>query len=206
MSEHDFEQSPGLPGKLPPGERIVWQGAPDWRTLARSAYHTRWIAFYFVALALLGAAAGSLGGALITLAAGGLCLVVVAALAWAQARSTIYTLTNRRIVMRVGVAVPTCINLPLKQVGTADLRPLGGGHGDIALTTIDAKLAWWMLWPHARPWRISRPDPMLRALPDAEQVAKLLARAAAEAAPIERRGFAPVTDRPFAAPAAGAHA
>ncbi len=37
-------------------------------------------------------------------------------LAWGSARTTIYTLTNRRIVMRIGMAVPKCINLPLTEI------------------------------------------------------------------------------------------
>ena len=45
--EHEFEAAPGLPEPLPPGERIVWQGAPDWRVLALHAYHLRQLAGYF---------------------------------------------------------------------------------------------------------------------------------------------------------------
>ena len=37
MSEYEIEPIPGLPGRLPPGETILWQGAPDWRVLARTA-------------------------------------------------------------------------------------------------------------------------------------------------------------------------
>ena len=60
MTEHDNEPIPGLPAMLPPGERILWQGAPDWRVLARTAFHTRLVAGYFALLALwalIGAAA-----------------------------------------------------------------------------------------------------------------------------------------------------
>jgi hypothetical protein len=31
-----------------PGEHVVWQGAPDWRSLAVHAFHVRKIALYFV--------------------------------------------------------------------------------------------------------------------------------------------------------------
>ena len=46
--EHEWEAAPGLPSALPPGERILWQGAPDWRSLAVHAFHVRKIALYFV--------------------------------------------------------------------------------------------------------------------------------------------------------------
>ena len=37
LHEHEFEAAPGLPEKLPQGERILWQGAPDALALARAA-------------------------------------------------------------------------------------------------------------------------------------------------------------------------
>jgi hypothetical protein len=45
--EHEWEVAPGLPSALPPGERVVWQGPPDWRSLAVHAFHVRKIAVYF---------------------------------------------------------------------------------------------------------------------------------------------------------------
>ena len=35
--EHEFEAARGLPELLPAGERVLWQGSPDWRGLAREA-------------------------------------------------------------------------------------------------------------------------------------------------------------------------
>ena len=37
----------GLPEQLPRGERLLWQGAPEWRTLARRAFRIRGLAVYF---------------------------------------------------------------------------------------------------------------------------------------------------------------
>ena len=48
--EHEFEAAPGLPERLPAGERILWQGAPDWRALALHAFHVRKLAIYFAAM------------------------------------------------------------------------------------------------------------------------------------------------------------
>ena len=39
--EYEIEPIPGLPGNLPPGESILWQGSPDWQAFARSVFHTR---------------------------------------------------------------------------------------------------------------------------------------------------------------------
>jgi hypothetical protein len=184
VTEHDYEPIPGLPGLLPKDERIVWQGAPDWRMLARTAFHTRLVAGYF---ALLGAWAlvaaltrgvhglNDLSGVALTALFGLAAVGLLDALAWAAARTTLYTLTNRRIVFRVGIAFSKCINLPLALVGTVDLAAGHGAAGDVALgLTGDRKLGYLALWPHARPWRIASAAPMLRALPDAQHVAALI--------------------------------
>jgi hypothetical protein len=42
-------------------------------------------------------------------------------------KSTTYVLTDRRIVIRLGVALPSVFNLPLHQVDSVDFRALGGG-------------------------------------------------------------------------------
>lgn len=187
MIEYDHEPVRGLPAPLPEDEEILWQGAPDMRVLARTALHTRLVLVYFLLLVAFAIASGSLGGALGTALAGAAGVGLLFAFAWAVSRTTVYTLTNKRLVLRIGVALNKCINLPLAKVGAADLRPLDAGHGDIALTlTGRHRLGYLMLWPHVRPWRVRAPEPMLRAVPEAEDVAEKLARAAARLTEVER--------------------
>ncbi|HQS96210.1 MAG: photosynthetic complex assembly protein [Novosphingobium sp. 17-62-19] len=184
MTEYDHEPIRGLPGDLPAGERILWQGSPEWRTFARTALHTRWISAYFAALALLGLASGKLIGAAAAVIGGAITQGLLALFAVLVARTTVYTITNRRVVLRVGIALNKCINLPLALIGSANLRNHQAGHGDIALVlTGSHRLGLAMLWPHARPWHLSKPQPMLRALPDAQAVASVLASACAAVVP-----------------------
>ena len=190
--EYDDEPVRGLPGNLPPGERILWQGSPDWKRLAIAAYHVRPVAIYFGALVLFGGVQAARGigtwiGTGITLAVGLACIALLVGIAIASARSTIYTLTNRRIVMRIGVALPKCINLPLRLIGSADLRGYRDGTGDIPLGMTGAQqLGWLQMWPHAKPWAINNVHPMLRCIPDAANVAGLIARTtgAAQGVPV----------------------
>ena len=193
MSEFDHEPIRGLPGQLPAGEHILWQGAPDWRMLARTAFHVRKVAAYFALLALWGAATGSWTGAAVTLAMGAAGVGLLHLFAWAAARSTVYTLTEKRLVFRYGTALTKCINVPLAMIERADLRLLPRGTGDIPLRIVGRPgLGWLMLWPHARPWAFATPQPMLRAIPDAQGVARMLAeRLAAAGAPLERPAPAP---------------
>lgn len=187
MSEYDHEPIRGLPGHLPPGEHIVWQGAPDSRVFARSALFTRWVGAYFALLVAVALASGSLFGVLATAVTGIVALGLFALFATMVARTTVYTLTNKRMVLRIGVALNKCINLPLTQIASADLRDRGAGYGDIALSLSGRhRLGYAMLWPHARPMRFGRPEPMLRALPDTAHAARLLAEACAAVVPVER--------------------
>ena len=187
MIEYDHEPIRGLPGDLPEGERILWQGAPDAAIFARSALFTRWIAGYFAALAIVAMASGSLFGLAAIAVTGSAAIGLLMLFARLVAKTTVYTITNQRIVLRIGVALNKCINLPLKLVGGAELRSQAMGHGDIALSLVGQhRLGYAMLWPHARPLRFGAPQPMLRAISDADQVATTLARACAAVVPNER--------------------
>jgi hypothetical protein len=95
-----------------------------------------------------------------------------------SASTTVYTLTDKRLVLRIGIVLTVAYNLPLARIEGADLHAAGGGCHDIALTLeSETRIAWLHLWPHVRPWRVARSQPMLRALPDGERVAALLAQA-----------------------------
>ena len=176
--EHEFEAAPGLPEPLPRGERLLWQGSPDFRTLAIHAFHVRKLALYFAAmlglqwLYLLGEPNAALLRPLLTSAGMALlALALLTTIAWFAARTTLYTLTDRRIVMRIGIVLTLTFNLPLRQVAGAALKPQAAGHGDIALTLAgNDRIAWLNLWPHARPWQLKNPQPSLRCLPEAATV------------------------------------
>jgi len=184
LTEHDYEPVPGLPGLLPKGEFLRWQGQPDWRDLARNALYVRNLFFYFAALLVFRFAYLVVEGIPITevlvttailtgLAA--VALGLLSLMAWLMARATLYTLTNRRIVIRSGVALPMTVNLPFKQITSADLRQRSNGYGDIQLSLDSEKQASWVvLWPHVRPWHFGKVQPMLRSLPDSQQVATVL--------------------------------
>lgn len=196
MSEYASEPVRGLPGHLPEGEHILWQGAPMWRALAKRALHTHLVAGYFgvlIAWSLINVAtgqaswAGALPGIGITLGVGAAAVALLLVLGWLMARSTVYTITNKRIVLRFGVALPKCVNLPFSQIVAADLQVNADGTGDLPLACRATRIGFIHLWPHVRPWRIGQPQPMLRNLPEPRAVARLLAQALAAEVP-GRRG------------------
>lgn len=215
MNEHEHEPVRGLPERLPAGERMLWQGGPAWRRIATHTLHVRAVAGYFAGVALLqaswelangGGLAAATGAALGTIIAGGCGCAVLVALAVAIARTTVYTVTDRRVVMRIGVALTKALNIPYSSIAAADLRTYADGTGDIPLRlTPPASIGYTTLWPHARPMRFSHAEPMLRGIPDAASVARLVAEGLTARHGANGAAAAPVPER-TAAPAAVAGA
>lgn len=183
MSHDDFAVEPqrGLPELLPEGERILWQGAPKAAVLAAEVFHWRVVACYF-ALLMLWRGFDAIGNGLPSAAGAALSLLPVALIAigllWllaiGTARTTVYTLTDKRVVMRVGLALSVTLNLPLSKIGSASIAVLRGGAGNIVLVpTQPLGLTYVQLWPHVRPFA-RRTEPMLRGIGDAAQVGALL--------------------------------
>jgi len=100
-------------------------------------------------------------------------------MAWVFAVTTVYTITNRRVAMRIGAALTVTLNIPFTMIASADLAPRKDGSGTIVLDLMGStRLSYLVCWPHVRPWKISRTQPALRAIPNVENVAKLLGEAA----------------------------
>jgi len=190
MEDHDdFAQEPikGLPEALPDGEEILWQGRPDTWALTRDALSIRAVAFWFVLLFLARSAvlsaslpwpAALANGSLMLIFGAGACAILWL-LGRAMARLTVYTITNARVVMRIGVALTMTLNIPFTKLTAANLETKRDGTGTIAFQTVGAmRLSYLVLWPHLRPWRFARTEPALRCIPDAARVARLLAEVA----------------------------
>ena len=179
-----------LPADIPPGERVLWFGRPEPTSLWRRAYRADIVATYFAALAIWGffasapmvAPGAALLQALINLGVGVAALAILGGLAYLSARTTLYVVTTRRIVLKVGIALPIFHNVPYAQIESAGLRAFGDGTGDIAVKLVNKqRIAYLTLWPSARPFHLRYPEPSLRCIGDARGVASVLTRALIEA-------------------------
>lgn len=189
MSHDDFATEPvrGLPEAPPEGERILWQGRPHGFWLSWEALSLPWVAGYFVLLAVWRFVtlidqmplAKAIAAATPLLVMGAVVIAMLLVVGYVQARATVYTITNRRVAMRIGAALTVTLNLPFTQIASADFRRGRGGSGTIALDLMgDTRLSYLVCWPHVRPWVMRRTQPALRAIPEAERIAALLAEAA----------------------------
>ncbi len=187
--DHDDFQPPepinGLPEMPPEGEHILWQGSPDWWALANEALMLRWVAVYFAFLALWRGIAGwvytspqhGIAAAVWLIGLGLLACGLLALFAWIQARAAVYTVTNRRIVLRIGAALTVALNIPYRWIGSADLQLRRDGTGTIALDLIgETNFSYLVCWPHVRPWHMKKTQPALRCIRDAEEVGALISQ------------------------------
>jgi hypothetical protein len=156
-------------------------------------YHIPQVAIYFGVLIAFGVVSALLDGqntwsaakpALWLAPLGFVSIGILTLMAWLTERTTVYSITSRRVVMRFGIALPITLNLPFSQIGDAALKVHADGSGDIPLTLASKDhLAYLVLWPHARPWRFSKPQPMLRCVPNGAKAAEILASAMTLACP-----------------------
>ncbi len=176
-----------LVARLPKGETVLWQGRPDRAALARRVFRVREAGFYFGALALWrfasslydgSSALDAAGHALWILPLAAACLAILAATAAGYAKTTRYLLSDKRLVMRTGIAMPITVNVPLAYVVGAAVARHPDGTADVPLE-IDPehRIAWLVLWPSSRPWRFARPAPMLRGIRDADALVSHLSAA-----------------------------
>ena len=189
MSEGEFAVEPieGLPEHLPKGEVILWQGRANWLQRTIEPLNLRWIIGYFGLLATwrfltvieympLGTAISAIIPFLFIAAFTGLLLCIVG---YAQAKATLYTITNKRVVMRIGAALTITLNLPFTKIDNAAVAKKRRGFGNIAFETSGStKFSYFVLWPHARSWHFGKPQPTLKCIPEIEKVSSILGEAA----------------------------
>lgn len=190
----------GIREPLPRGEIPLWEGQPETSALARYVLHVRLLAAYFVVLLAFSVySAGPAGGDLLARVTWIVGLgAVVLGMAWGYAawirRTTRYSITNRRVIIQKGAVLPSVANIPFRRIQNITFAQRAGGGGEIALELVPgARLGYTFLWPHARPWKLSRPQPMLRCLADVDEAADVLREA--YAAFLEAEGPAAQTGR-----------
>ena len=210
MPHDDFEIEPvpGLPEVPPQGEEILWQGKPDWWALSRDSLSLGWVAGYFVFLAAwrlvtvidqmpIGQA---IGAAVPFLILGAVVIGMLVLVGVTQAMTTVYTVTNRRVAMRIGAALNVTLNLPYTQIANISHKPGKGDTGTIAFEPMgDVPISYIMCWPHVRPWKMRPVQPALRCIPEAGKVARLIAQSAEARVSEPRVSYASAGARPVAA-------
>jgi hypothetical protein len=203
LSEIRVKALKPLPEPLPEGERVLWQQAPAWRPFSRRVFLLDKIAIYFlIIIAWVAVSAYLQDGGMIAVAralswsvppALGV-LGMIALVAWLYARTSVYTITSKRVVIKSGLALESSTNLPFAKIDRADLKTFRDKTGDIDLEIAGPRLLYSMVWPHVRFFRLKRPKPVMRGILQPEKVAELLGNALAADQPAEKPSKQPEGD------------
>jgi hypothetical protein len=180
----------GVEVPLPDDERVLWQGSPNRNQLAVHAFHVRKIAIYFAGLVVVSAVlargdanpmASFMASAPWLCAGGAIAALFAYVVAALSARTTLYAITERRVVMKIGIALPVVLNIPLNIIDNVEIKARPDGYGDLSLRLANkSRVAFAILWPHARAWRVRYPEPLLRGVPNIHVVGAALRQALVE--------------------------
>lgn len=186
MREYEQEPVPGLPGTPPQGETILWQGAPDMNLVARRVLKRNWLMAYLALLAGWALVTGFYDQSSVVATSSYLVMIttftfailaLIYLFAWGVQKTTLYTITNRRIMMRIGVALSVTLNLPFSRIAGANVKREKDHSGVIAFETEeDTRLSWLMQWPHVRAWHFARTQPAMICLTEVGAPADILTR------------------------------
>ncbi|MCC7055133.1 MAG: PH domain-containing protein [Gemmatimonadaceae bacterium] len=168
--------------RLPAGERVLWQGAPDRRSLARFLLRERWLlAFVAFSFALgaaealqhaEGAGARLVGVATLSAVMAAIAIVAVRIFAWLLQRTSKYVITDRRLYFNIGIVLRADANVPYTSIEGVDLLRHKDGSADLMVTLGESQeIPWLLLFPHMS-WRgAKRGRPTFRGLRDADAAA-----------------------------------
>ena len=209
MSATGAAHTPEGTGILPWGERVLWRSSPDPRLLTEHLFRLRRVAAYSVILYALwairqwrsGPGHDFLRTSIVWLV---LVLITVGFLHWlaqTTSRTSTYILTDRRLVMRVGIALEMTVSVPLSMIERVDVRQFRDRSGELVVTLAAAmRVGYGALWPHVRLRAPRHPQPVLRGLHQPEYVATLLSEAVSTGSESHMvAGAAPVAIPPGAA-------
>jgi hypothetical protein len=180
---HEFEPTFGFPESLPTSEKVLWQGSPCAWLIARRIFFLPYLFFYFLMFSCL---ALTVNSDVLTLkdlfvkflsymSLGMVAIFILLAISFLISSTTMYSITDKRVVMRIGIVLNLSLNIPFSKIETAELKAYPDKSGDISLNLVpDNKIAYLHLWPHCRPWFFSSPRPRLSCLKNVEVIASCL--------------------------------
>ena len=173
---------------LPPGERVLWSGAPDQKSLARYFLRERWVLAFVVFSFGLGVADAMshstnviprvIGVGALSLIMAAIAIISIRLFAWRLAKTSSYVITDRRVYFNIGIVLRADANVPYSHVEGMDLLRRSDGSADLMVTLSDEQeIPWLLLFPHMT-WRGSRRGrPTFRALRNPDVAAEAVVSA-----------------------------
>ena len=174
---------------IPDGEEIYWHGQPDWRSLGYHAFGCKYLVLYFIISAFYAVSQIKMNfsfnaffGQYVTFVISGVVAgAILFLLAYVAARHTCYVITEKRVVIRTGIALVFLLNVPLKNIISIDKQSLWHGRGNLSFKSRSKKrIPYLSCWPSVKSGSLLEPIPIFRSILNIEEIGNLVGEMAAK--------------------------
>ena len=198
-----FEVHKNILDAIPEGESILWKGKPSFWGFSWYFFGLKLLAFYLIILSVVFAArltvtdffTAFVVDFLPFLLSGILTSCILMALAKIQSQSSVYIITENRVIIKSGAALSFLISMPFKKIKAVNLQKRKGSLGTISFELNSGKrVPYISCWPSVRPWRFKKTEPAFSCIENVDEVATILRKSV-----MAGRGSlqAPVTNSEF---------
>jgi hypothetical protein len=182
-----FEAPKNILDAIPDGESILWKGKPSLWGFSWNLFGLKWITFYLSILSIVSIArffASDFHTAfyidfLPFFLSGIFASIILIGLAAIQAYSTVYIITENRVIIKTGAALSFLISMPFKKIKEVNLQKRGASIGTISFELFSKKrVPYISCWPSVRPWKFKKTQPAFSCVRSVDEVATILRKTA----------------------------
>ena len=182
-----FEAPKNILDAIPNGESILWKGRPSLWGFSWNLFGLKWITLYLGILSIVSVArffASDFYTAfffdfLPFFLSGIFVSIILIGLAATQPYSTVYIITENRVIIKTGAALSFLISMPFKKIKEVNLQKRGASIGTISFELLSEKrVPYISCWPSVRPWKFKRTQPAFSCIGSVDEVATILRKTA----------------------------
>ena len=182
-----FEAPNNILDAIPNGESILWKGRPSLWGFSWNLFGLKWITLYLGILSIVSVArffASDFYTAFYVdflpfFLSGIFASIILIGLAATQTYSTVYIITENRVIIKTGAALSFLISMPFKKIKEVNLQKRGASIGTISFELLSEKrVPYISCWPSVRPWKFKRTQPAFSCIGSVDEVATILRKTA----------------------------
>jgi len=182
-----FEAPKNILDAIPNGESILWKGRPSLWGFSWNLFGLKWITLYLSMLSIVSVArffASDFYTAFYVdflpfFLSGIFASIILIGLAAIQAYSTVYIITENRVIIKTGAALSFLISMPFKKIKEVNLQKRGASIGTISFELFSKKrVPYISCWPSVRPWKFKKTQPAFSCVRSVDEVATILRKTA----------------------------
>ena len=182
-----FEALKNILDAIPNGESILWKGRPSLWGFSWNLFGLEWITLYLSMLSIVSVArffASDFYTAFYVdflpfFLSGIFASIILIGLAATQTYSTVYIITENRVIIKTGAALSFLISMPFKKIKEVNLQKRGASIGTISFELLSEKrVPYISCWPSVRPWKFKRTQPAFSCIGSVDEVATILRKTA----------------------------